>query len=216
MELIDEIRLSTKGPTMIVLNKNIKYNFNPFGGLSVEEMEQVINPDKHLHEIEHHLQTDQPILLELTGKKGRGKTTHLKLLHSRNPQSELFCLDKGTNLFGGIISSAAPMIFIDSIHHLNLSERSKIYKLPKQIVFTTHFTRWLETRLSSNKFVSYKIKGITLENLKEMIRNRVEIAAVEVDQIEINEKAIEQLMVKYGDDYRSILRKLYTNFANEK
>lgn len=32
---------------MIILNKNIKYNFNPFGGLSEGELEQVINPEKH-------------------------------------------------------------------------------------------------------------------------------------------------------------------------
>lgn len=200
---------------MLILNKNIKYNFNPFGGLSVEELEQVINPNHHLKELTTHLQTSNPLILELVGRKGRGKTTHLKLLHKKYPESQLFNLNKGTRFFEKIINSESPIILIDSIHHLSIRQRLKIYNLPKQIVFSTHHTKWLETRLSHNQFFSCKIKGVSLNSLKEMIRNRVENAAIEVDKIDLNTKAIEKLITEYGDDYRGILRKLYTNFADE-
>lgn len=203
------------GVGIIILNKNIKYNFNPFGGLSLEELAQVINPNKHLKELEIHLQISDPLILELVGRKGRGKTTHLQLLHRKYPESQLFSLNKGTHLFEEILKSKSSLILIDSIHHLSIGERLKIYNLQKQIVFTTHHTKWLETRLSSNKFISAKIKGISLNSLKEMIYSRVENAAIGVHEIKLNTQAIEKLITEYGDDYRGILRKLYTNFADE-
>ena len=203
---------------MIVLNKNIKYHFNPFGGLSMKEIPSVINPEKHLIELRNLLQNSDPLILELTGKKGRGKTTHLKLLHKYFPNSKMFQLEKGRNFFKEIMEAKSNLLFIDSIHHLNIFQRLKVYQMPKQIVFSTHLTRSFENIFSHNKFISFKIKGISSNYLMEMIKNRVKIAAtgsIDTNQIILNKELIEKLMSKYGDDYRGILRELYVNFSNE-
>jgi len=203
---------------MIVLNKNIKYHFNPFGGLSIEEIPKVINPEKHLSQLSIYLQNSGPLTLELSGKKGRGKTTHLKLLHKYFPHGNIFLLEKGKNFFREIMDDKADLIFIDSIHHLNILQRLKIYSLQKQIAYTTHFTRRFEGHFFNKKFISCKIGGISFTNLNDMIKNRVKIAATassDTNQIILNTELVKKLISKYGDDYRGILRELYVNFSNE-
>jgi len=197
---------------MIVLNEGIKFRFNPFGGLSTDELDQVIDPNIHLVKIKQLLAQEKKLVVELVGKKGRGKSTHLKLLHRSVRDSTLFNLHQKQDVLDEILKCDSSLIIIDSIHHLNLLERFKVYHLNKSIVFSTHFSRTFEFFFLKRVLMSYTMKGISTKDLNSMIIERVRLASSFEGKVQLNNQIIDQLLDQYGDDYRGILKDLYYRF----
>lgn len=85
------------GPTSIMkndlINTEIEFNFNPFGGLNKEEIQQAIVSDFDFDSIIELVNSKEPKIIQLVGKKGRGKTLHLKLLGQILKQYPIFFLD---------------------------------------------------------------------------------------------------------------------------
>lgn len=67
----------------LILNKNLIFHYNPFGGISDSELAQVIIPHAFINKIHHLIHTENKVIIELVGAKGRGKTSHLKLIHQQ-------------------------------------------------------------------------------------------------------------------------------------
>lgn len=78
----------------IILNRDIVYNFNPFGGITEEDILDCIVPKYPMEEWIKLLNNDQPIILQFVGKKGRGKTTHLRALHQYFQEQDIYFLDR--------------------------------------------------------------------------------------------------------------------------
>ena len=54
----------------LVLNKNIQYTHNPFGGIDDEELLDIIDPKHSFDELIKILNQDSPIIIQFVGKKG--------------------------------------------------------------------------------------------------------------------------------------------------
>lgn len=199
---------------MIKGDTQIKFNYNPFGGLTTEELSKVLVPQIDLEQLLKEIDGKRKILIEFVGEKGRGKTSHLKMLHEQCSSSELFLLTRKAVNFDEIDRTAGKVLLIDSIHHLNFWQRQKLYRSKQKIVLTTHTSRFLEYRMLKLDYRSYKFKGIAISHLAKIIERRMSLAADPSQIIRIDESALQGLIDKYQDDYRSILHHLYQNFQS--
>lgn len=200
---------------MIILNQHINFKYNPFGGLSDMEISKVLVPKVNFEEIIFELNQQEHLVVEFLGKKGRGKTSHLKYLNQIHPSSQYFSLNKKKNQFNKIIDCNESLIIIDSIHHLSLSQRLKIYRAKKKLVISTHTPRMIEYKITKTPYKSFKFKGLKKDELNIILHNRIKLASSISHNINLNQNKISQLIKEYKDDYRSILRHLYENFENQ-
>ena len=107
-----------------IFDKTATFKYNPFGGISQEELSNIIVPKKEFNSIISIIQNKKPSIIELVGKKGRGKTTHLIYLQKYFPESSILHLDKKSQFDPSILKMN--ILFIDSIHHFNFFQRKQI------------------------------------------------------------------------------------------
>jgi len=188
----------------------LQFNYNPFGGLSDRELNGVLLPDYDLSTIADQLRTNRSII-EFVGKKGRGKTSHLRMLSYLLPEAELLLLDRRSTA-EEINHSEASILLIDSIHHLSLVSRNKLFKQNRSLLFTTHHSKRLELFLAGQSSKSYYFKGIDAEKLQTILKNRIEQAIPEGQSFTINTVYLNRLIKKHGDHYRGIINELYHQF----
>ena len=152
------------------------------------------------------------MVIELVGAQGRGKTSHLRLISQAFPEAPVYFLH---NHSAGhpLLEDIGPLVFIDSIHHLNIFQRHKLFKSGKTIVLTTHNRRFLEYQFARIAYRSYAFRGITPDILKTTILNRIKLAAgVLPEGFPTEDLEVEALIARFGDDYRAILNHLYEQF----
>ena len=111
----------------IFFNNNLTFRFNPFGGITSEELNEIIVPKSFIPKIKNLIESPTPMVLELVGKKGRGKTTHLIFLQQLFPQFPIVHFTKNNNTLTDNLFREK-IIFLDSIHHLPFQKRIKIYR----------------------------------------------------------------------------------------
>lgn len=187
-------------------------NFNPFGGLNDREILEVIVPKYDFDVLINLLDTEEQIILELVGKKGRGKTLYLRCLYLLLGKYPIFYLDSNSSL-KKLLESDAELILVDSIHHLNFFDRIKLFKKKKKIILTTHIRRSLEYRIAGKFFQSRSFKGINRVELKNIIENRITNAGGNsMAEPGITMEKIDDLIRLYGDDFRAIMSHLFDEY----
>lgn len=195
----------------LIISKDIEYHYNPFGGITNDEILKILEPKHSIEEWIKLIENNQPIILQFIGKKGRGKTTHLSALHQQFQQSDIYYLDR---IHKKIKHTQNKVVFIDSIHRISLFKRLYLWRKKNiSYVITTHWNRSLELKIMGRIHKKYYFKGITTEILKNIIINRICISSnASPENIIINEDILQQLIYKYKDDFRSILNFLYDQF----
>ena len=189
------------------------FHFNPFGGLTDEEIGQSIVPRACCDEICDWIESGAPGIVELAGRKGRGKTTHLVYLHTLYPAYPIFLLRAGAAPEIGKVP-AGSLIFIDSIHHLPLATRLRLYRRYR-LILTTHLRRAWEYRLAGLPYRSFSFRGLQEEELVRIIQQRVELAAPAQDAPVLNRPYLRALLRRHGDDLRSIMNHLFDEFPTK-
>ena len=104
-----------------------KFDFNPFSGVLEADIAEALVPKFDLSKIRSKIENSESLAIEFVGRKGRGKTTHLTCLQQSLPAYPIFYLNSNSKLTE-IIHHPSKIVFIDSIHHLNLMERVKLFK----------------------------------------------------------------------------------------
>ncbi len=188
------------------------FQFNPFSGLKEEELAEVLVPHEQWEEIVALAQSGENLVIELQGAKGRGKTSHLRLLHQLFPQAPLFPLPlpDTSSLF---TPTPASLILVDSIHHLSIKQRIKLYRQTQTLVLTTHSTRRWEYQWAGKSFRCFKFRGIQAAKLKSILEKRLQLASYpRKEKINIELQVVQELIHYFGDDYRGIINHLYRQF----
>ena len=197
---------------LLIQNSDLNFSYNPFGVISDSELAQVIVPTNFIKEIHRLIHPENKLIIELVGAKGRGKTSHLKLIQQQYPNAPIFLLNSAKE-FENIKKNTSNLIFIDSIHQLSLKQRLKLFKQNKTIVLTTHWPRYFEYSIAKATFKSYAFKGISPQKLALILQNRVGLASnIPPAQIILNQRLIKKLIHQFKDDYRGILNYLYEEF----
>ena len=196
----------------IFTNTQLNCSYNPFGGIEDDELSQVLVARTFVPEIIQDIQSGVPMVIELSGKQGRGKTSHLRLISLLFPDAPRISLYDSTQI-EPFWEEDDSLLFIDSIHHLNFFQRQKLFKSGKTIVLTTHSRRFWEYRLAGAAYRTYVFKGISPSILKTTIQNRIHLAAdIPPNDFSMQESDIQALIARFGDNYRAILNHLFEQF----
>jgi len=196
----------------LVLNKNVNYDYNPFGETSNEELDEIVEPKYPIEEWIDLLQSKSPIIIQFVGRKGRGKTTHLRILHQLFRDTEVYFLNEKNNTVNTTKNSS--IVFIDSVHHIPWVERFQLWRKTNiTYVITTHWKRDIEFFLCGRSFKTYYFKGLSIYMLETILKKRISLSSsLEYNNIRIDTRVLQSLHSKYGDNLRGILNYLYDNF----
>lgn len=191
------------------------FNFNPFGGLEDREILRVIVPKFNTNAIIDLIHSKDQIIIELLGKKGRGKTLHLRYLNLVLKDYPIFFLNEHSKV-DTLLDNDAELMLVDSIHHLNLRARNKLFKLKKKLILTTHISRRWEYKFVKKPYEIIRFKGIEYDFIKTIIDNRIRVASNTNDaDFKIKKEKIDTLIKTYKDDFRAILNHLYDDFQSK-
>lgn len=190
-----------------------KFQYNPFSGVTMEDIERIIVPHFEIDTILNTLQSETPMHIEFLGRQGRGKTTHLKWLSNRISEVPLYLLNHKSKLTE-LLEDNSDILLIDSIHHIPLAKRIKLFRSKKHIVFTTHISRKLECLFVKRNIQTIKFKGIEEEILKSILNRRLSLAAISPLNSEdlISDDEVSALIIKHKDNYRGIINQLYDKY----
>lgn len=204
---------SIKIEDVIVNFSDLKLHFNPFGGVGDEDLWSVFVEKPYSAAILKSIQSKESGFIELKAWHGRGKTTHLRYFHCFFPEAPILMLDQNKPKFEW---KEGDLIFVDSIQHLSFAERLRILKTYKKVVATTHFPRILDCWIANKSRISFSIKGITENELEQMIIKRIRWAAYSDVDVKINPVFLSIAIKKYGDNARGILQSLYEMIAKKR
>ncbi len=184
---------------------------NPFGGLTEEENLQTLVPQFDLDEIQQLIQNPEPKIIEFYGRKGRGKTTHLRALHQRFPEQPIVFLNKQKKDFN-FEEWDDPILFVDSIHYLNPIRRHSLYKTFSTILLTSHWCRKIEYKLAAKPSYHFRFGRKNFRDLEAIVEKRIKEICPQSAQVEIPRETLRQQFRKHGDNYRLTLNSLYDDF----
>ena len=189
------------------------YYYNPFSVVDLECVEDAIIPQVDMDKIRSILGQTSSCHIQLVGKKGRGKTTHLKWISNHFPEYPIHFLNAKSDT-SRLISLPSDVIFIDSIHHMSFLQRLALFKAKKNVIFTTHVSRKLECALSKKSMHSIPCRGIDRDSLKSLLNRRLELASKgRIGEHDVfTDEQVDGLMKKYKDDYRAMIYHLYDKF----
>ncbi|CAA0174247.1 hypothetical protein [Tenacibaculum maritimum] len=189
------------------------FKFNPFSGVFEEDLDDVLVPIFNFEKLLLKIKTKDSLAIEFSGKKGRGKTTHLIALQQKVPEFPIFLLENKVSV-NSVLEDDSEVVFIDGIAHLSFSERHKLFKEKKVVIYTTHFSKKIECMLAKKKLHTIYFKGISIEILENIVKNRLKVAEREKGSYErvFTQREISLLIKKFGDDYRGIINHLYEKF----
>ncbi|WP_298781934.1 hypothetical protein [uncultured Polaribacter sp.] len=191
---------------------NIRFKFNPFSGVLEDDIEKILVPKFNLDKIVSKIKNADSLNIEFLGKQGRGKTTHLIYLQKQMTEYPIFLLNSSSTITD-IINNKASIVFIDSIHHLNIFERVKLFKIKEKVIYTTHWSRKLDCYLAGKKHYCIKFKGINKETLLKILNKRLQLASyLEKEKESFTTNEIKLLIKKFGDNYRGIINYLYEKY----
>lgn len=182
--------------------------FNPFCDIEDLKIDKFIIPIFELKEVQGNHN-----VIELIGKKGRGKTTHLKWI-SQELLVPFYRIDNKTNL-SHIIKSIDPIIIIDEIDRLHYFQRRKLFLSNKQIIIGTRFSKRWELFLIKKKIKSIQIKGINTTKLKQLVFKRLtnfEKQNVDISKHLLSKQDLQELIKTNKDDYRKIINNLFKKY----
>ena len=202
----------------LLKTKGLQFHYNPFSGVTDDDISDILIPKKEVVDLIDQFQPHNRLVIELVGEKGRGKTTHLRYLHQQlSSEYPLFLLNSNSS-FENIIKHPSQIVLVDSIHHLSVFQRQKLYKNKRLVIFTTHHSKKWEGRLAGRKIESIYFKDLDEFLLEKIIIRRLKMAMLKDNpEPALNRPVLLQLLKKYRDDYRAIMNFLYDEFqTNER
>lgn len=201
----------------LLITKGLQFHYNPFSGVTDDDISNILIPKQEVVDLIDQFQPHSQLIIELVGKKGRGKTTHLRYLHQQLSSKYPLFLLNSNSLFENIIEHPSQIVLVDSIHYLSIFQRQKLYKNKRLVIFTTHHTKKWECKLAGRKIESIHFRGLDEFLLEKIIIRRLKMAMLE-DKPEpvLNRPVLLQLLKKYRDDYRAIMNFLYDEFQTSE
>ncbi len=145
--------------------------------------------------------------VELLGEAGRGKSTHLSVLHARFPSMPRTYLPEEPPLPS--IPHAA-VVFVDESQRLSRSERARLFAREASFVLATHECHERELRDAGLEVCTHHVGGLDLARLRAIVARRIELARLGAGPLPtIPALVLEEQLRIHGDDLRAIGGDLY-------
>lgn len=148
--------------------------------------------------------------LQYLGEAGRGKSTHLRVLHRYFPEMPYLKFPENTPIPR---IPHAPVLFLDETQRLPPALRRRIFSRRGSFVIGTHEDHSAELAKAHVETVSIHLSGMTPERLTQIIDRRLEWARRGPGPLpRLSPSRIGGLIETYGDDLSAILGRLYEEF----
>ncbi len=187
---------------------------NPFGEFSSEDRTQLAIVD--LKAALDHLQAAAkklPPVLQVTGEKGFGKTTHLLAIAACFPEAAYVHIPEGEHR---TIPEIGEPLLIDEAQRLTLWQRLWLFRSRRTLVLGTHrdFTSELK-RAGRSVLTLDAARHTTPERIEQILNDRIRSVRRSSDSIPtVTTATANTLFGLYGSDLRRIQHHLYEMFQN--
>jgi hypothetical protein len=184
--------------TLPFLELNLKRN--PFGELTRQERARlasvpalVISPEE---------------IVQVLGRAGRGKTTHLLAWHAAHPGADYEYLAEGESALR--TRSPGDPLFVDEAQRLTERELRRLFDTVPRLVLGTHRDLSGYTR---RRFRTLELSGLGTDRLGKIVALRIEAARRRPGPVPgLDTESLAKLIAEHGDDLRSIEARLYEVF----
>jgi hypothetical protein len=182
--------------------------FNPFGERPLAERSALAIVD--IQDDLAFLRRERAALV-FRAHPGRGKTTHLLALRAAlDPQAPYVHLREGEAIPK---IPAAPLLFIDELQRLPISERWRLFQNPGRLVIGTHSEHRAGLLLSRRPVRLRRLRGLDAARLRAIVERRIESARRSVGPVpELDDLTLNALIRRHGDSVRAIEHELYELF----
>ena len=181
---------------------------NPFGELEARDRAALAVVEPALLERARELGRAGQALLFL-GDCGRGKSTHLRALHSLYPGVPLTYVGPGERPR----IPAAPVVFVDEAQRLSHRRRARLFRRRASFVLGSHWDHGPELERAGLRVTTVRVGGVDAHRLEHIVARRIEAARRAPGPVpRVPRDTLEALTRQFGDDLRAIEDHLYGVF----
>ena len=188
----------------------INLRWNPFRELTIEEWMQLSDVDEVSKYVEQL--TDPLTVLQFTGGKGYGKTSHLLAVRAAIPTSVYLHIPEGERRS---VPDGSPLL-IDEAQRLTWSQRRTVFRERRSLVLGTH--RDFEAVLShcGRRVTTLNVEtSVTTDRLHRIFNARISMARrAEGPVPQVSEATAKELRIRFGSNVRRMIHELYLNFQD--
>jgi hypothetical protein len=181
--------------------------WNPFGAPERELWRELIVTQIDLEGLAGRL-ADPNFALMFRGDSGRGKSTHLRALHSYFPDCPYTYLAPLASPRSPI--PEARVVFVDEVERLSPRRRRRLYRRRRALALACHGDLRTELEAVGREVLDVVVSGLDLPTLEEIARRRYRWAERSPDSfVPIESSTLGELLSIHGDDLRTINDALY-------
>lgn len=183
---------------------------NPFGEPAPEERADLAVVD--VSEYARALSTPGTFV-QFTGKRGRGKSTHLHALADRCTDAVFLRVHQSPPESRDIELPSAAIVLVDDAQFLRDRQRRRLFSVASSVAAATHESLVPHARRAGFDIIEVDVHGLERTRLHSIAQRRIEWARRGPGPVpEIGEDALDALIQRCGDDMRSIEDVLYSVF----
>ena len=190
----------------------LNLRWNPFGEVPKDQRGTlaVIGPC-----IDHVVERlSQPgFALQLMGRQGRGKSTHLHAIHTRFSWLPVSYVEPDSKLH----IPHAEVVFVDESQRLTARARRRLFRRRASFVLATHQNHEEELRDAGLCVETIRVGSSDPRSLRAMVDRRIEWARLAPGPLPaVPDCLLQQLSNKHHDDLRAICDALYDHMQQRK
>ena len=183
---------------------NLKRNL--FGSPSLDEWPLLAVVDE-AHFLSFLAQPGRRVI-QFMGECGRGKSTHMRVLHAHYPNAPYLYFGPQDH---PKIPRHAPIVFLDETQRIPWLRRQFLWRQHQTFVIGTHRNHQKEFERAHVHMLHHDVEGLDESRLRQIIDRRLAWAIRDPRQpsVEVTPELITGVLAFYGDDIRAIFSLLY-------
>ena len=182
---------------------------NPFGTLTADE-QAALAVVASLDTVIAQLRDGGPYAIQFTGDKGRGKSTHLRVLE-RAVEGAAYCFFPENGPLPHIPSQG--VLLLDELQRMPPRARRRLFREQRALAIGSHEDHTAELNAAGYVVERRRLDGPGVVMLTELIEQRIAACRRGPGPVpRLTSTAIERLRVRHGGDVRALLDELYDRF----
>jgi hypothetical protein len=179
---------------------------NPFGELTAAERTSLAVVDAEAHAARLRR---PPAAVQVIGRCGAGKTTHLLAIAARLPGARVVRLDRGEPV------PDAPALVLDEVQWLPRRERLRLFRRRCAFAIGSHEDVGAELSAEGVPTATIRLDGMSVDRLRVIVERRIEHARRGPGPVpRVPDAALEALVRRHRDDVRAMESELYDAFQS--
>ena len=183
---------------MVGAYAHLNLRMNPFGELEPRDRARVAVAD--VGPLLAHLERPRAAV-ELVGRCGRGKSTHLHALRRALPHAHyarLWADRPDPAALGGTV-------LLDELDAVGGWRRTRLLRAAERVAVAVHRSHALELRLHGFDVRTVQVASADPERLARILRRRIEFARIGAGPVpELPAATVRALIERFGDDVRAV------------